>query len=106
MACMGAMIFFFLDVFHGQMKNQENIAPIDQYVIDFVRSLRMKKGLTQEGIGNIIGISRSFVRDVESINSGSKYNIRHINALADYFSMSPRDFLPEKALPVNGEKES
>lgn len=83
------------------MRNQENITPIDQYVIDFVRELRIKKRLTQEDIGNIIEISRSFVSDIESINSRAKYNIRHINALADYFGMSPRDFFPEKALPVN-----
>ncbi|HSZ86300.1 MAG TPA: hypothetical protein VK787_09730, partial [Puia sp.] len=29
----------------------------------------------------------------------AKYNLRHINILADYFDLSPRDFLPEKPLP-------
>ncbi|MDP1763934.1 MAG: helix-turn-helix transcriptional regulator [Sediminibacterium sp.] len=98
---MNAIIIFFLDLFRQNMRNQENIAPIDQYVIDFVRDLRIKKELTQEDIANIIEISRSFVRDIESINSRAKFNVRHINALADYFGMSPRNFFPEKALPVS-----
>lgn len=83
------------------MKDQENITPIDQYVIDFVMSLRNKKDLTQDDIANILQVSRSFVKDVESRNERAKYNIRHINALADYFELSPRDFLPENPIPVN-----
>src|SRR5689334_8055744 len=82
------------------MRDQENITPIDQFVIDFVRGLRTAKKLTQEDIGNIIGISRSYVRDIESPNSRAKFNIRHVNALADYFNMSPRDFFPEKPMPL------
>jgi len=82
------------------MKEQEFITPIDQYVIDFVRTLRQKKNLTQQDIADVIGISRSYVSEVESNNSRAKYNIRHINALADYLNMSPRDFLPEKPLAL------
>ncbi len=87
------------------MNNQENIAPIDKYVIDFVRDLRTEKQLTQDDIANIIELSRSFVKNIESINSRAKYNIRHINALADYFNMSPREFFPEKAFPVSIAKD-
>lgn len=88
------------------MQNQEHITPIDQYVIDYVKKLRLEKDLTQQDIANIIGISRGFVSDIESDNSRAKYNIRHINALADYFGISPKDFLPFKAFPVeNNGKE-
>jgi len=83
------------------MRNQENITPIDQYVIDFVRELRDKKEMTQQDIAAIIRVSRSYIRDIESANSRAKYNIRHINALADYFGMSPRAFFPEKPLPLH-----
>lgn len=103
---MSAVSIFFLIVFSYQMRNQENITPIDQFVIDFVKELRLKKGLTQEDIANVMSVSRSFIRNIESINSRNKYNIRHINALADYFGMSPRAFLPEKAFQVDAvEKE-
>ncbi len=48
--------------------------------------------------------SREFIKDVENLNKRAKYNIRHINALADYFDMSPRDFLPEKPMRLSTEK--
>jgi transcriptional regulator with XRE-family HTH domain len=79
------------------VKDQDNISEIDQFVIDLIRELRLQKGLTQDDIGNIIGISRAFVSDIENTNRRAKYNLRHINALADYFNMSPKDFLPDRA---------
>lgn len=82
------------------MRDQENIAPIDQYIIDFVRELRIKKKLSQDDIAAVLGIKRSFIGNVESPNNRAKYNVSHINALADYFGMSPQAFLPAKPLPV------
>lgn len=87
------------------MGNLENITPIDQYVIDLVKDIRTTKKITQQGLADIMGLSRSFIKDVESATVGAKYNLRHINALADYFGMSPREFLPEKAFPVDGVEE-
>lgn len=78
------------------MKNQENIAPIEQYVIDYVKKLRNEKGLTQTDIADIIGVSRTFVTQAESLSKNAKYNLRHICALAEHLNMSPREFLPEK----------
>jgi transcriptional regulator with XRE-family HTH domain len=80
---------------------ESNITPIEQFVIDFVTTLRNKRNLNQQDIADIIGVSRGFISDVESRKKPAKYNIRHINALADYFGMSPREFLPEKAFPVD-----
>jgi len=82
------------------MKDQEFITPIDQYVIDFVRKLRDDKTLTQKDIATIIGVTREFIKDIENTNKRAKYNIRHINSLADYFDMSPREFLPEKPVKL------
>jgi transcriptional regulator with XRE-family HTH domain len=82
------------------MKAQDNISEVDQYVIDFVRQYRHSNNLTQEDIASILEVSREFVKDVESINRHQKYNLTHINALADHFGISPREFLPEKPIPV------
>ncbi len=57
--------------------------------------------MTQQDLAAAIGLSRSFVSDVESPKSRAKYNVRHINALADYFGMSPKDFMPDKPFPVD-----
>jgi len=80
------------------MDKKDTITPIDQHVIDYVMALRNKHELTQEDIANIIGLSRSFIKDVESPKRIAKYNLAHINALADYFNISPREFLPKKAI--------
>lgn len=78
------------------MEGRKEISSIDQYVIDFVRKLRDKDNLSQEVIGNIIGVSRTYITNVESIKHPAKYNLAHINLFADYFGLSPREFLPEK----------
>ncbi len=82
------------------MKTQSHINPIEQYVIDFVRKLRINQKLSQQDIGHILGLSRSYIGDIESPNTRAKYNLTHINSLADYFDISPRLFLPDKALLI------
>jgi transcriptional regulator with XRE-family HTH domain len=79
------------------MSLERNTSAIEQHVIDFVAGLRAKHNLTQEDIGTIIGVSRTFVKNIESGKSRAKYNLNHIDKLADHFGLSPKDFLPEKA---------
>lgn len=83
------------------MRNQENITDLDQHIIDFVRELRLSKELTQLDLADAIHVSRGFIKDVESPNRSAKYNLRHINALADYFNISLKDFMPVKPFPVD-----
>ena len=79
------------------MSLERNTSAIEQHVIDFVCNLRAKHNLTQENIATIIGVSRSFIKSIESGKSRAKYNLNHIDKLADHFGLSPKDFLPEKA---------
>jgi transcriptional regulator with XRE-family HTH domain len=87
------------------MKAQDHISAIEQFVIDYVRKFRLEKGLTQEDIANILEVSRSYIGDIESPNTRAKYNMSHINILADHFNVSPRIFLPEKALTIKTAKK-
>lgn len=80
------------------MKAQEYITPIEQYVIDFVLKLRTEKSLSQDDIASILEVSRGFVSNVESPKNRAKYNLYHIDILADYFSLSPKDFIPQKPM--------
>jgi len=80
------------------MESKAKISKIEQYIIDFIYKLRKEKNLNQADIATIIGVSRVFVTNVENPSNRAKYNIDHINALADHFGMSPKDFLPEKAI--------
>jgi len=88
------------------MKEQKNISKIDQCVIDFIRNLRDVHGITQDGLASILQVGKSFVSNVESLNNRAKYNLTHINILADHFNKSPKDFLPAKAFPIDKSKES
>ena len=71
---------------------------IEQFVIDFVKELRTSKDLRQEDIAYILEVKASFIGNVESTAHPAKYNLRHINKLADHFGISPKDFLPSKSL--------
>jgi len=86
--------YFFSFLISTLLTNGSNITSIDQYVIEFVRQLRIKKNLVQADIAGIMEVERSFVSNVESPRHRAKYNLTHINSLAFYFDMSPRDFLP------------
>jgi len=88
------------------MPSEGAISRIEQYVVDFVLALRKDKGQTQTDLANILGVSRSFVKDVESKRTRAKYNLNHINTLADYFDLRPGQFLPEKALIKPKPKKS
>jgi transcriptional regulator with XRE-family HTH domain len=79
------------------MDDRINISPIEQYVIDYVRKLRDTNKLDQEDIATILGVKRSFITNVESAKNRAKYNLNHIDKLADHFGLSPRVFLPEKS---------
>lgn len=79
------------------MSDNIKISTIEQHVINFVTELRIKHQLTQADIAVIIGVGRSFVNKVEDKKERAKYNLNHIDKLADHFGLSPKDFLPEKA---------
>jgi len=80
---------------------KSKIHPIEQYSIDIVKKLRTTHNLTQADIADILGLRGSFIGNVENHNKPSKYNLKHINVLADYFNLSPKDFLPAEAYKQN-----
>jgi transcriptional regulator with XRE-family HTH domain len=65
-------------------------------VIDRVRDMRIRKDLTQDDLAFFLNTSRGFIGQVESPNSSSRYNLNHLNKLAQEMGCSPRDFIPEK----------
>ena len=75
-----------------------NVSAIEKFIIDYVYKLRIKNNLTQDDIATIIGVKQPFIASIENPNTRAKYNINHINLLADHFGLSPRDFLPLKPI--------
>lgn len=77
------------------MKTQ---APIVLFVIKQVRRKRKALKYTQAELSYKLGVSDGFVGQVESKKCSQKYNLRHLNTLAEIFDCSIRDFFPEKYL--------
>lgn len=73
------------------------ISLIDQHIIDFIRAERLIRQLTQTDAADILGLSRGYIGNVESLRYAAKYNLNHINTLAWFWDLSPRLFLPEQA---------
>jgi len=82
------------------------LTAIEQYIIDYVRKLRLEKKLSQKEIGNILGVDQSFIGKVETLKDNSKYNLNHINALAVHFRISPKDFMPSTGFLNRSPKKS
>jgi transcriptional regulator with XRE-family HTH domain len=73
-------------------------SPIEQFVIDAVKSKRVERGWSQKELSYQLDLSLGFIGDIENPKYRAKYNLNHINELAKVFNCSPRDFLPEKPL--------
>lgn len=79
---------------------QNTVSPIEQYIIDFVLDFRTRNNVSQQEIATIIGTTQAFVAHVESPTERAKYNINHVNMIADYFGLSPKDFMPTMAFSM------
>ena len=80
------------------MEKNSSVTQIEQHIIDVAISLRHKHKLRQSDLGKIINASPSFIGNVENHKNPAKYNLKHINAMAGYFNLTPKHFMPEKPL--------
>jgi transcriptional regulator with XRE-family HTH domain len=71
---------------------------VDWFIVNKVKEIRTKKGLSQEDLAAHLNISAAYIGQVESPNFRAKYKTLHLNELAKLLDCSPRDFWPEKAL--------
>jgi transcriptional regulator with XRE-family HTH domain len=81
--------------FNTPTKSLTLLDPIEQHVIDKVIKLRKDSKMRQQDIASILHTTTSFVGNVENNRNQAKYNLKHINVLADYFGLSPKYFLPD-----------
>ncbi len=73
------------------------ITPIEQYVIDRIRDIRIERGISQRELADMIDVSFGFIGKVESTSKRAKYNLQHINDIAKAFNMSPKDLMPDSS---------
>ena len=67
-------------------------------IIDRVRNMRIKRGLSQRDLAALLNKSRGFISKIESPKETKKYNLAHLNKLAKELECSLHDFIPDKPL--------
>ncbi len=80
------------------MTIRANKSEIELYVINQVRNMRASLGMSQSELAHKLDVSSGFIGQAESPNYRAKYNLNHINKLAQIFNCSVKDFLPDKPL--------
>lgn len=78
------------------MSKGMQLEPIEQYVIDKVRQIRIEKRISQAELANLINVSIGFIGNVENPKYRAKYNIVHLNEIAKVLGCSIKDFFPDK----------
>ncbi|MGN7986487.1 MULTISPECIES: helix-turn-helix domain-containing protein [Pedobacter] len=76
---------------------------IEQFVIDKVREIRLLKKYGQKQLSLEMGLSGKFVGNVESTKTDDKYNLNHLNKIAEILECSIKDFFPDE--PFAGDLE-
>lgn len=71
-------------------------------VVDKVATIRREKGISQDGIATILGLTRGFIGQVESPSNASTYSLNHLNRLAFEFGCSVHDLVPESPIEEIG----
>ena len=79
---------------------------IEQFVINTARYKRMQKSISQSELAHLLNVSPGFIGKVESPKYSSKYNLNHINKLAEIFKCSPQSFLPDDIVEHSDERSS
>lgn len=77
------------------------ISKIEQFVIDKVREIRMEAGVSQVKLSVDMELNAKFVGNVESSKTPDKYNLNHLNKIAEILYCSIKDFVPEQ--PFSGD---
>ena len=71
---------------------------IEMFVIQKVKEMRIREGLSQAALADCLNLSKGFIGDVENPKSRAKYNLTHLNEIAKILNCSIGDFLPEQPL--------
>ncbi len=71
---------------------------IELYVIDRVKAIRVKRGISQAKLAHLLDISVGFIGNVENPNHRAKYNLNHLNQIARVLDCPFSDFFPESPL--------
>ncbi len=85
------------------MINKPLKSEIEQFVINKVREKRIEAKLSQKELSYRLNITLGFIGHVESPKHRAKYNLNHLNKLAQIFNCAIKDFLPDTYFDTSDE---
>jgi len=71
---------------------------LDLFIVNKVKELRLEKNISQAVLAIKLEVSDAFIGQIENPKHRAKYNVAHLNKLAQIFNCSPKDFLPDKPI--------
>lgn len=83
------------------MKYSGKLSPLDKYIILAVRKKREEQGIAQADLSVRMELNDKFVGNVESFRQKAKYNINHLNRIAEILNCPLTDFLPNPYMKEN-----
>jgi len=69
---------------------------LDLYVSEQVKRKRLAVGMSQAILAVKLNVSDAFIGQAEQPNHKTKYNLSHLNKIAQIFKCKIQDFLPEE----------
>jgi transcriptional regulator with XRE-family HTH domain len=74
------------------------VSKIDRYVIKKIKERRLVLGYSQADLSYDLDVSSSFIGQVESESTDSRYSLERINEIAKILDCTLHDLIPELPL--------
>lgn len=74
------------------------LEPVDIYVIERVKEIRIENGYSQSQLAYELDVSNGFIGMVESKKYAHKYSLAQLSKIAKIFKCSLWDIVPEKPM--------
>lgn len=85
---------FTLSIIIFCMRYSGKLSPLDKYIILAVKRKREEQGIAQADLSVRMELNDKFVGNVESSRQKAKYNMNHLNKIAEILNCSLADFFP------------
>lgn len=80
-----------------KLKSKKKITELELLIIEKVKEIRTKKGISKMELSEAIGVSNSFVGKVESYAHPDKYNFKHLYKISRSLGIkSIRELIPKE----------
>ena len=88
----------FLNIFLRMAKKVTPKTKIELKIVRLVKARRNKLNRSQSDIGELFGVTRGYIGQIEMDSSPSMYSFDQLNELAKYLECSMKGFMPDNPM--------